>query len=361
MKKVCSFILIIGIIFIVFACKQKESVVKVPAIRSYETASNYYRVMFYNCENLFDCERDSTINDEEFTPTGVRAWTPARLKAKLNNIYKVITNIGEWDMPMVICLSEVENRKVLEMLTQQTPLVKTGYKIIHYDSPDRRGIDVAMLYRPDVFTPYFNKKIPIIWTPAIGTGTTRDILLVSGTTKTQDTLHIFVNHWPSRWGGQMETEEKRMFVAALVKEKADSIIKQHPNANIIITGDLNDYPTDKSLMESLKAQTQFDKINNKDLYNLSWYLQEIKHKGTHKYDGQWGVLDQIIVSGALLSKENSLYTTLEDAHIFEADYMLEPDTKYTGSVVKRTYVGYKWNGGYSDHLPVYLDLKINKK
>jgi len=355
MKKI---FIVIGLIsIIIVSCKPKEQVKNLSNSKSYETRQDFYRIMFYNVENLFDTENDPKINDDEFTPDGARFWTDYRLKEKLSNIYKVITAVGGWELPMVVCLSEVENRKVLEMLLNNTPLYKSDYKIIHYDSPDARGIDVGMLYRESLFKPYFHKPIPVNYPPNIGSGKTRDILLVSGVTKTNDTLHIFVNHWPSRWGGQMETEEKRMFVAELVKKNVDSIMKLNHEAKIIIVGDLNDHPTDRSLLESLKAKTEYDKIDYSNLYNLSYYLQEVKHKGTHKYDGIWGVLDQIIVSGALLDKNKKIYTTIDDAHIFDAPFLLEPDTKYTGYVVKRTYIGFKYNGGFSDHLPTFLDLK----
>lgn len=345
-------------LIIFFSCKTQKNIEENVQSIKFEEKNNFYRIMFYNVENLFDTEDDPKTNDEEFTPNGVRAWNDSRLRTKLNNIYKVITAVGTWDYPIIVGLSEIENRKCLDMLLERTPLSKQNYRIIHYESPDRRGIDVAMLYRHDLFSPFAKKRIPIIWSKNIGTGTTRDILLVSGVTKTKDTLHVFVNHWPSRWGGQMETEEKRMYLASIIKHHCDSIIKNQFNANIIVMGDLNDYPTDKSLMNTLKAQTKFDNAENDKLYNLSWYLQEIKHLGTHKYDGQWGILDQIIVSGALLNKSNNVYTTTEDTHIFKEAFLLELDDKYPGDKLNRTYVGYKYNGGYSDHLPVYLDLKI---
>ena len=135
----------------------------------------------------------------------------------------------------------------------------------------------------------------------------------------------------------------------------------NPNANIIIMGDLNDHPTDRSVLEVLKAQTKFDKIKPKKLYNTSYYLEHEKNLGTHKYNGQWGILDQIIVSGGLMDTTSSISCTLDDSHIFNADFLLEPDEKYTGKRVNRTYIGFKFHGGYSDHLPIYIDLKINKE
>jgi len=320
-----------------------------------------YRVMFYNVENLFDTKDDPEKKDEEFTPDGTRYWSNYRYNQKLNNIYKVIVAIGEWDLPQLVGLSELENRGVLEDLLNNTPLYKTDYKIIHFEAPDLRGIDVGLLYRSDYFTPILEKAISVEWPKTVKAGPTRDILYVAGLTNTNDTLHVFVNHWPSRWGGQMETEGKRMHVAKLVKKETDSIFRVNPNANIIIMGDLNDYPTDRSILEVLKAQTEYDKIKPNKLYNTSYYLEQEKKLGTHKYNGQWGILDQMIVSGGLLDTTSTVSCTLEDSHVFNADFLLEPDDKYTGKRVNRTYIGFKFHGGYSDHLPIYLDLKFRKE
>lgn len=319
-----------------------------------------YRIMFFNTENLFDTINDPEKNDDEFTPQGAKFWNAYRYKDKLSNLSKVIIGAGGWELPQIVALSEIENRKVVEDLIYRTPLSKSDYRIIHKESPDARGIDVALMYRKKFFTPISENFIPVKYHSNIGSGTTRDILYVKGRTNQNDTLHVFVNHWPSRWGGQKETEQKRMFVAGLVKHATDSIFKTDKNANIVIVGDLNDYPTDKSLMEVLKTQTEYDKISSDKLYNLSYYLQEIKKQGTHKYHGQWGILDQIIVSGALLDTANTIHTTIDDAHIYNPDFMLVPDEGYTGKQVFRTYVGYKYQGGYSDHLPTYLDLYRTK-
>ena len=319
-----------------------------------------YRIMFFNTENLFDTINDPEKNDDEFTPQGAKFWNAYRYKDKLSNLSKVIIGAGGWELPQIVALSEIENRKVVEDLIYRTPLSKSDYRIIHKESPDARGIDVALMYRKKFFTPISENFIPVKYPSNIGSGTTRDILYVKGRTNQNDTLHVFVNHWPSRWGGQKETEQKRMFVAGLVKHATDSIFKTDKNANIVIVGDLNDYPTDKSLMEVLKTQTEYDKISSDKLYNLSYYLQEIKKQGTHKYHGQWGILDQIIVSGALLDTANTIHTTIDDAHIYNPDFMLVPDEGYTGKQVFRTYVGYKYQGGYSDHLPTYVDLYRTK-
>jgi hypothetical protein len=312
--------------------------------------------MFYNAENLFDFEDDPNISDEEFTPEGTRYWSEFRYYQKLSNVYKVIVGVGEWDLPQIVGLAEIENKKVLEDLLKSTPLYKSDYKIIHFDSPDARGIDVGLLYRGDFFTPLIKRPIKITWPASIGTGTTRDILYVCGVTANSDTLHIFVNHWPSRYGGQMETEGKRGYVAKLLKTKTDSIFDVNPRANIVIMGDLNDYPTDKSLNEGLKAQNEFTKFKSNKLYNLSYYLQEVKKLGTNKYQGDWRILDQILVSGALMDSLNTIYTSVDNAFIFNADFLLEKDEKFTGQTTNRTYIGYKYHGGFSDHLPTYVDL-----
>jgi endonuclease/exonuclease/phosphatase family metal-dependent hydrolase len=355
MKTIYSLFFIALISVFIFSCKGE----KVATAIKYdsESVSSDYRIMFYNVENLFDTEDDPEKNDNEFLPEGDRYWSDYRYKQKLSNIYKVITAVGGWDLPMLVGLCEVENRTVLDGLLNYTPLYKSDYKIIHYESPDARGIDVALLYRSELFTPISHKPIRVTWPKDIGSGTTRDILYTCGVTNKGDTLHIFVNHWPSRWGGQLETEEKRMFVAKLVKNATDSIFETNSQANIIVMGDLNDHPTDRSVLETLNAQTSFDKIVADKLYNLSYYIETVKKQGSHKYQGKWGVLDQIIVSGGLLDDKGVIYTTPEDAYIFDAEFLLEPDEKYTGTQVNRTYIGFKYHGGFSDHLPIYLDIK----
>ncbi len=313
------------------------------------------RIMFYNAENLFDTYDDSLKVDEEFTPEGVRHWSKGRYYNKLNNISKVMTAIGQWELPEIVGLCEIENRFVLEGIIKQTALKKYPYRIIHKESPDRRGIDVGLLYRKDKFTPIEYEAVKITF-PFDANRPTRDILYVKGYNNSNDTLHIFVNHWPSRWGGQLETDRKRVYVASILRHKVDSLFKEDVNPNIIIMGDLNDYPDNKSVKETLNAKNKFDIIVNEELYNLAYYLQEEKGKGTHKYQGEWGVLDQIIVSGSLLNKKNNIHMTVDDAHVFDAPFLLEPDEHFVGSKTFRTYVGFKFHDGFSDHLPVYFDL-----
>ncbi|HAF29210.1 MAG TPA: hypothetical protein DCG75_09205 [Bacteroidales bacterium] len=315
--------------------------------------------MFYNVENLFDTYNDSSINDEEFLPEGDRFWSNHKYYSKLTNIYKVIIAVGGWEPPAIVGLCEIENRKVLNDLVNNTPLVKFEYQIIHKESPDRRGIDVGLLYREELFQPISYEAIPINF-PDSPESKTRDILYVKGIVKKTDTLNIFINHWPSRWGGQLESEDRRIFVASVLKSKVDSIFNSNPESNIIITGDFNDYPNNKSINEVLNASQDFNQIDSIQLYNLSSYFYKSKNIGSHKYQGEWGVLDQFIVSGNLLSQEHKFYTTLNDIHIFNADFLLEPDEGYYGYMPKRTFIGYKYNGGFSDHLPTYLILNFNR-
>lgn len=315
-----------------------------------------YRIMFYNCENLFDIFDDSLKRDDDFTPEGAKHWNYRKYQKKISNIAKVITAVGGWQPPEIVGVCEIENRYVLESITQFSPLKKHNYQIVHRESPDRRGIDVGLLYLPDRFKPIDYEAVRVNFPPELGKKT-RDILYVKGETVKHDTLHIFVNHWPSRWGGQMETDAKRMFVASIVRHKADSIFETNPKANIIIMGDLNDFPEDRSLMESLKCKVDFDgEYIDNELYNLAYYLQEEKGKFSHRYQGEGGILDQIIVSGALFNPKNSIQTTKDNANVFDADFLLEDDEMFVGKKPFRTYIGMRFHDGYSDHLPVYIDL-----
>ncbi len=332
-------------------------------LQKHEFQRGDVRIMFYNAENLFDTYDDTLKNDDSFLPDREHYWTPSKYYKKIHNISKVITAVGQWELPEIIGLCEIENRKVLEDLTKKTALKKFKYKIIHKESPDRRGIDVGFLYRPDKFTPLSYEALRIDF-PFENTKPSRDILYVKGTDKFKDTLHIFINHWPSRWGGQAETDRKRQYAASVLRKKTDSLFAGNKNPNIIIMGDLNDYPTNNSVLKVLNAHIEFDEntpFKPNQLYNLAWYLQEIKNKGSHKHRGEWGVLDQIIVSGNLLDKNAKISTSPDNCHVFDAPYLLEQDNNYTGMKPFRTYIGFKFHDGYSDHLPVYIDLFEKKK
>ncbi|RLD71351.1 MAG: hypothetical protein DRJ10_19520 [Bacteroidetes bacterium] len=313
------------------------------------------RILFYNVENYFDTVNDSLKNDDDFLPDRGKYWTKSRYYTKQKHISQVIVAVGGWRPPEIIGLCEIENHTVLTDLVNYAPIKNLNYRIIHKESPDKRGIDVALLYQKKHFIPISYKPIEINYPFSAGS-TTRDILYVKGKTKQNDTLHIFVNHWPSRWGGQLETERKRMFVASILKNETDSIFKTNEQANIVIMGDFNDYPENKSLSISLDAKKEFNNILPEKLYNMGAYLQNVKGVGTHKHEGKWATLDQFIISGSLLLAKNKIYTSVNDVHAYNTSFLLEPDNNYSGFTTKRTYIGFRYHGGYSDHLPTFLDL-----
>lgn len=313
------------------------------------------RLVFYNAENLFDPFDDSLTNDNEYTPRGIRGWTYKKFEHKLINISKVLISVGGWDAPGIIGMCEVENHFVLYKLLSDTPLNKLGYKIIHKDSPDPRGIDVAMIYRPDKFKPLTFRAIPVRF-PFDPAGRTRDILYVKGLVAGKDTLHVFLNHWPSRYGGYAATRSKRAFVAAVLRSAIDSLMHVVPAARIVVMGDFNDEPSDEDLTQVLKAGGDSILPGTGDLFNMMFHLQGNWRSGTNKYHENWSVIDQIIISYSLLHAQTGLFTYAGGAHIYDAPFLLMEDKTYFGVKPFRTYFGPKYQGGFSDHLPVYFDL-----
>ena len=323
-------------------------------IRAQVSEKKNFKVMCYNVENYFDIIDDSLTNDKEFLPNGIRAWTYAKYQQKQANISKVITAIGGWDAPALVGLCEVESQKALVDLTHYSGLKSLKYKFIHHDSPDARGVDVALLYQPNQFKPIHDEAIGIHF-PDSPDSKTRDILFVTGIIPSGDTLHVFLCHFPSRLGGELESEGKRVYVATVLRAKTDSIFKIKPTSKILIMGDFNDYPTNRSLLEVLSAQAVPKEPSPQKLYNLMYQLH-INGKGTNKHNGEWGALDQMIVSGSLLRANDSFYTEEKNCHIFNADFLLEDDPVYLGKQPFRTYVGMKYHKGFSDHLPIYTDF-----
>jgi len=319
-----------------------------------KTEKQILKIMCYNVENYFDCVDDSLTNDSEFLPGGMRGWNYAKYIKKQANITKVITAIGGWDAPVLVGLCEVESDKCLIDLTRYSGLKNLRYKFLHHESPDTRGVDVALLYQPKQFKPIHDEAIRINF-PTASNNKTRDILFATGIIASGDTLHVFVCHFPSRLGGELESEEKRIFVASVVRGKVDSLFAVNSHANIVIMGDFNDFPTNRSLLNGLKAKPLNDSISTHNLYNLM-YKMHVEGKGTNKHEGDWGALDQIIVSGALLQQNGRIFTRQSDIHIFDAGFLLENDKKFLGKQPFRTYVGFKYQEGFSDHLPVYADF-----
>jgi predicted extracellular nuclease len=307
-----------------------------------------HRIMFYNVENFFDAETDTSLSYNEFTPEGNLHWTTRKVEAKRKALYKVITAVGEWSSPTIIGMVEVENETVLQDLLHQTPLGRKGYKIIHFDSPDFRGIDAAMLYSPD-FNLIAAHPVKII-DPQDPDFTTRDMLYVKGLLET-DTFHIIVNHWTSRYRGLLESNPKRLLQSELLLRLTDSICAINPNANLILMGDFNDSPNNESMV-NLVENGRLCK-----LINLPLKISNNEVKGTLKYQGKWDIFDQLLVSQNLVSKSSAIQVMDSTGHVFSADFILEKDNKFGGSKPFRTNVGFTYHGGFSDHLPVFIDLK----
>ncbi|MCD4679343.1 MAG: hypothetical protein K8S00_03035 [Bacteroidales bacterium] len=313
------------------------------------------KIVFYNVENLFDTIDDPAKDDKEFLPDSKVYWNTERYNNKLENLSKVLTSIDPNNFPAIIGLSEIENKSVLEDLIKKTDLEKGKYKIIHHESPDERGIDVGLIYRKKKFIPIEQQFISVQF-PTDLDDKTREILYVKGSIK-KDTLHCFVNHWPSRWGGQEKSEPKRMYVAKVLKSKVDSILSKNLMANIVIIGDFNDEPDNKSIKRLLKAKKVDKTIYPGMLYNLMYQGYE-EGKGSYYYwrDKKWNMLDQIIVSGSLLTNEKGLTVPELRGCIFKPEWILyenEDGIKQPARTKGKTYYG-----GYSDHLPVYFNLLI---
>lgn len=312
-----------------------------------------FRVMEYNVENLFDCRHDSLKNDYEFLPDSPRGWTTGRYYDKLKNIAKVILAASDEQVPDLVGLCEVENARCAEDLVKHSPLRDVAYEYVMTDSPDERGIDVVLLYQPATFKHLSTQAIGVPYKQA-GRRPTRDILHVSGQVLSGDTLDVFVCHLPSRSGGEAQTEPYRLLVAGLLRQAADSVMAVRQRPHVLMMGDFNDYPTNRSIAEVLGAVKPGKKVEATRLYNL----MNGKKGGTYRYRGEWGTLDHIIVNGYLLKGNKHFNTKYDKARILKFPFLLEEDDKYGGDTPFRTYWGKKYHGGYSDHLPVMVELKV---
>jgi hypothetical protein len=307
------------------------------------------RIMFYNVENLFDVEDDPLTDDSEFLPDAGHYWTYERYWRKVVRIYQVISAVDEWDMPVIIGLCEIENRDVLEKLVYDTPLSGYDYRIIHRDSPDARGIDVALLYRKGIFTPDTSEWLRIIFKDG---GETREILKVSGRLWKDVRVHFYVNHWPSRSGGAVSSAPRRMQAALTLKSSLDSLFSKEPAANVFLMGDFNDEPGDKSLQMLITTDPAKNPDSTAQIVNLSVKTRTISTIGTLTHQGAWNVFDQFLVSVAVKSGSNGISLRSDQTEIFFAPFLLESDDSYFGDRPFRTYIGPSYHNGFSDHLPV---------
>ena len=312
-------------------------------------------IAFYNLENLFDTIDTPGVLDEEFTPGGPNKWTGSRYLEKLDNMALAISRIGEDDGwsggPAVLGVSEIENRQVLEDLAAHPLLKESNYQIVHYDSPDLRGVDVALMYRPRFFRVTGSASPSLALTDESGEPVfTRDQLVVSGVFDGEP-MHFIVCHWPSRSGGEVTSRPRRNAAAALSRRLVDSLMAEDSNAKVLVMGDLNDDPVDESLQKYLRASGKPDRLRNGELYNAMFPLFR-KGVGSLYYRDGMNLFDQIIMTASLLGNDYSSYK-LAQARVFNSTFLVQKDGQYKGYPL-RSFVGTVWQGGYSDHFPVYV-------
>lgn len=323
-------------------------------------AQKPYTVVFYNLENLFDTINDPETNDEEFLPNGARKWNTAKYEKKLANLDRVFWDIAavHKDFPTVIGVSEIENRTVLEDLLAQKNLSKSNYRIVHYDSPDRRGVDCAFFYRPDQFKlegsypePYNMPDKPNFYT--------RDIVTMWGHIEGEP-FFFMVCHWPSRLGGKEQSAYLRDHAAMRCRQIADSVRRSRPDTKFVIMGDMNDDANDKSITETLGAKGKIKDVKPGDFFNP--YIQLLKSgRGTLAYQDKWNLFDNIIVSDNLATgstgelKISQASDSKFYGYIFRQPYMIQKEGQYQGYPL-RTFVGTNFQNGFSDHLPVYIHI-----
>ena len=306
-------------------------------------------VLFYNTENLFDTEDDPVKDDDAFTPDGDYHWTRSRYWDKLDAISKVIVAADDEQAPALVGLAEIENETVLRDLTARSALRAAGYQFVNTDSPDRRGIDVALLYRKSFFRLIGYESLRVDLGPYKG-GATRDILHVTGLLENIDTIDVYVCHWPSRSNGTDQTEPLRMCAARTVRESVDSIFGVRRKPYVIIMGDMNDGPDDAAVRQGLNAYpfSSASGLNDRALVTVMDSMDD----GSYKYQGVWDKYDQFVVSASLLNGLGC--TEMLGADIINLPFLLTDDNSYGGVKPFRTYNGRRYQGGYSDHLPVRI-------
>lgn len=312
-------------------------------------------IAFYNVENLFDTVDDTLTFDDDRTALGKDKWTPERYSSKISNIAKVLSEIGREQSqkpPLVIGLCEIENRAVLEDLISDPSLADYNYGIVHYDSPDERGIDVALLYREDSFLPINTQARKLMIYEDDKRDYTRDQLVVSGLFHHEE-IHFIINHWPSRSGGEAKSSYKREKAALLNKRIIDSIYQENPEARIIGMGDFNDDPTNKSFKKFLQTKAEIKDLKENELYNPMENMLK-NGKGTLAYRDSWNLFDQFYLSQSLVARTFEGFQYYK-AGIFNPPYLITQTGQYRGYPM-RTYGSSGYEPGYSDHFPVYLHL-----
>ena len=310
------------------------------SITSQSQEVSTFTAAWWNVENLFDTRDDPHTNDDEFTPQGDLRWTRRKLNVKLQGIHKTLAMM---DLPDVVGLAEVENKYVLRELCQGTPLAQVPYRYVHYDSPDRRGIDVALIYRSDRFNVVNSRRINL--SDSAAGFFTRDILLVEGVTSAGDSIVLLINHWPSKRGGD-EAEAQRLRVADTLRQLMVKEHSKHPDAAVIAMGDLNATTDEAPLTDGMGFGA--DSVNADGIRILTHRLP--KDWGSHKYQGRWDYLDHMF----LLAGDSWM---VGDMKLMHFDHLLTDEKRNTGVRPRRTNVGMRYEGGLSDHLPLRLRLK----
>ncbi|MBO3115353.1 endonuclease [Winogradskyella sp. DF17] len=307
-----------------------------------------YTIAFYNIENLFDTVDDPRTNDDDFLPFSKKRWTKKRYTNKLIKIGNVISEIGDDSSsyaPIIVGLAEIENKTVLSDLVNIKTLKDEEYSFVHFDSSDERGIDVALLYKSEIFKVYNSDSFSVYFEDELGQRDyTRDILLVQGKLENEN-ISILVNHWSSRREGEEETKHKRLAAAHKVNAIIENIHLTNPDEKIIVMGDFNDNPDDDSIR---LIETESQLFNP---FKTIWS----RDKGSLNHNFQWNLFDQILCSTNFLNSADSPIS-FKTADIFNNKFLTQYHGKYKGQPF-RTYVGKRYKGGYSDHFPVYLSLK----
>ncbi len=317
-------------------------------------------IMFYNLENLFDTIQDPDTNDREFLPDGNKKWNSHKYWTKMRNLDQVLYGIAQAnkDFPAVIGVSEIENRSVLEDLVMMEKIRKANYRIAHFDSPDRRGVDVGFLYRADRFKIEGSYPHPVMM-EELPDFRTRDILAMWGTMDGEP-FYFMVAHWPSRLGGQQASEPRRVAAARIMRHVIDSVHMASPATKIVVMGDLNDDPSDKSVAVVLGGKQKVNELVPGDMFN-PYYEMFKKGHGTLAYQDAWNLFDNIVVSENLVNAPRGSWHIIKAdgqfyGNIFRAKYLFQQEGQYKGYPL-RTFVGDNFQYGYSDHLPVYIVME----
>ncbi|MFA6060524.1 MAG: endonuclease/exonuclease/phosphatase [Taibaiella sp.] len=336
-----------ALLFLVTSCKGQ--------IKEHTVIEDHAAIAFYNMENLYDPADDPYKSDDEFTPTGANHYTEKVYRAKLHNMAFALSRLAidkTPEGPAFIGLAEIENEKVLRDLVAEPELKNRDLKIVHFDSPDNRGIDVALLYNPEYFKVINAKALPVNISNNGRTEHTRDVLYVTGKLG-DDTLHVFVNHWPSRREGEETSAWKRIAAAEVSKKIMEQLTAKNRNAKCIVMGDLNDDPVDESVSNVLGAEGDQNKVKPGGLFNPCMALYK-KGVGSLAYKGNWNLFDQIIVSYGFINTKAGKWKFYK-AEVFNRDFLKNTYGRYKG-YPHRSFSGNRWIKGYSDHFPTILYL-----